>query len=94
MNQGTFQLDFQLVFHSTQQNIYLFSDLFLNGKKKSLSYSFFIQNLGFGTNFKLKQMVQWLLARKKEKGTVACSNNETQNTQKKHFKQVVPPVPI
>lgn len=44
MNRGTFQLDFQLVFHSTQQNIYLFSDLFLNGKKNPF-HILFIQNL-------------------------------------------------
>ena len=63
MNQGTFQLDFQLVFHSTQQNIYLFSDLFLNGEKNPFHILFY-PKYEFGTNFKLKQMVQWLLARK------------------------------
>lgn len=34
--------------------------------KKSLSYSFYPKS-EFGTNFKLKQMVQWLLARKERK---------------------------
>lgn len=51
-------------FHSTQQNNYFFSDLFLIlNEKKFLSCSFYPKS-EFGTNFKLKQMAPWLLARK------------------------------
>lgn len=64
MNLYTFKLD-RIVFHSTQLNndFFLWLVSYSQWKKKSLSCSFYPKSK-FGTNFKLKQMGPWLLARK------------------------------